>query len=152
MIIQPHKEFLLKLIKCEVEFLLVGGHAVIFHGYPRTTLDMDLWIKPDNENKLRLIIVFKEIGISEEGLKQVENLNFSDVHVFHMGEKPNQIDFLTKMQGLKFDEVYKNKVMLPLADTFVPVIHLTDLLVNKMLSGRLKDQADLDELKKVNKL
>jgi hypothetical protein len=63
--LDEHKEFLLLLLKHEVEFMLIGGYAVIFHGYERTTGDMDIWLKPSNENKEKFIEVLKSYGINE---------------------------------------------------------------------------------------
>jgi len=75
-----------------------------------------------------------------------------DPRVFHIGEKPNKIDFLTKLQGLKYEEVDRNKKLLPFNDYQIPVIQYEHLILVKMISGRPQDNADIDVLKKINKV
>ncbi len=60
--IAAHQEILELMLKHEVEFMLIGGYAVIYYGYMRTTGDMDLWLKPSNENKFKMCKVFDEAG------------------------------------------------------------------------------------------
>src|SRR5690554_5005960 len=94
--LNEHKKVLLLLIKHQVDFILIGGFAVIYHGYERTTGDMDLWLKPDNENRDRFMDALAEQGISTENLSIVKGMDFSIAQVMHIGEKPNKIDFLTQ--------------------------------------------------------
>lgn len=72
--LQQHQTFLFGLIDSNVEFILVGGYAVIYHGYGRTTGDMDLWLKPDNNNKLRLIDTLRAYGNRTKDKADVEEL------------------------------------------------------------------------------
>lgn len=148
--LEDHKNFLLLLLKHKVDFLLIGGYAVIYHGYQRPTGDMDIWLKPDNENREKFIAVLREHNIPEKNLAHVHSLDFNNVQVMHIGEKPNKIDFLTKVSGLTFDEAYKKKVFLPLKDKTVPVVHYHHLIVLKMIAGRPQDKADIDILQKIN--
>lgn len=149
---EVHKNFLLDLVDFKVEFMLIGGYAVIYHGYARLTTDMDIWIKPNNEeNKTRLINVLRKAGINEIDLIRVQNLDFTEAHAFHIGQDQNRIDFLTKLTGIKYDEADREKVFLELQNHRVPVIHFHSLVVNKMLSDRLKDKADVEELQKIQK-
>jgi hypothetical protein len=67
-LLEKHKEFLIDLIKGNVHFILIGGYAVIYHGYVRATGDMDIWIKPDNENKEKLLVILENHGISKESI------------------------------------------------------------------------------------
>jgi hypothetical protein len=69
-----HKEMILAMLEHKVEFLLIGGYAVIFHGYIRTTGDMDVWLKPTNENKERLLIAFEELKFELDGLQHISAL------------------------------------------------------------------------------
>lgn len=149
-LLEEHKKFLLLLLKYNVEFIMIGGYAVIYHGYQRTTADMDIWLKPTNENRNKFINALQEHGISEHGLKVIALMNFEEIQVMHIGEKPNKIDFLTKVQGLSFDEANAKKVFLPLQDKKVPVVHYHHLIVLKMLAGRPQDKADIEILKKIN--
>jgi hypothetical protein len=147
-----HKNFLSILNKHKVEFMLIGGYAVIIYGYERGTADMDIWLKPTNENKGLFIAALREYGISENSLTFLANIDFeTDPRVMNIGEKPNKIDFLTKVQGVKFNEAYPKRKLLPLNNFEVPVISYHDLVVVKMIAGRPQDIADVDVLQKINK-
>jgi hypothetical protein len=78
-------------------------------------------------------------------------MNFSEAKVMHIGEKPNKIDFLTKAQGLTYDEADKGKKMLPMKDQLIPVIQYDHLIVLKMIAGRPQDKADVDVLQRINR-
>lgn len=150
--LESHKKFLILLLKHQVEFVLIGGYAVIIYGYERGTSDMDLWLNPTNENKVKFIDALREQGVSEEGLNHLNALDFvGEAKVFHIGEKPNKIDFLTKVQGLKFDDAYEAKKLLPLKEYLIPVIQYEHLILIKMIAGRPQDNADVDILRKINK-
>ena len=139
------------LAKYEVEFMLIGGYAVIYYGYGRTTEDLDIWLKPDNDNKVKLLKALKEIGIIKAHLNKLSKIDFTKVNVFSLGEKPYKIDFLTKVQGVEWDEAIKNSRQLPFENSIIQVIYYQHLIVNKMLNDRPKDKADVDELQKINK-
>lgn len=151
-LLEEHQEFIFKLLDGQVEFILIGGYAVIFHGYGRTTGDMDLWIKPDNENKKKLVEVLRTENIEEDDLKVVASFDFNEINIFHIGSPPARIDFLTKVPPLKYEEADEHKDFFILEGKNIPVLHLNDLLINKMLSNRPKDIADVDELKKIQQL
>jgi hypothetical protein len=136
-LLDEHKTILLQLLRAKVEFILIGGYAVIYHGYGRTTGDMDIWLKPDNENRDKLIPVLEAQGILKEDLDKMRNTDFTQTLAFHIYEPPRRIDFLTKTVGLTFQEAEARKSLLPLGNLSVPVLHLNDLIVNKLLSGRL---------------
>jgi len=148
-LIEEHQDFIFKLLDGGVEFILIGGYAVIFHGYGRTTGDMDLWLKPDNDNKKKLIEVLRSENIAEEDLTTVSSFDFRQINIFHIGSPPSRIDFLTKVPPLNYAEADTHKEFFTLDGKKIPVLHLNDLLINKMLSGRPKDKADVDELKKI---
>lgn len=149
--LEEHKLFLLLLLKHKVEFILIGGYAVILYGYERGTADMDIWLKPSNENKERFILALEEHGIGETSLTQLSKKDFGEVIVMHIGEKPNKIDFLTKVQGLTYDDADKEKKMLTMKDQLIPVIQYDHLIVLKMIAGRPQDKADVDILQKINR-
>jgi len=79
-------------------------------------------------------------------------MDFTQVLAFHIDEPPRRADFLTKIVGLTYSEADAKKVFLPLGEFRVPVLHLDDLIVNKLISGRAKDKADVEELQKIIKL
>ena len=152
MFIDAHKKFMAALVAGKVDFLLVGGYAVIFYGYVHNTVDLDLWLKPENSNRDKLLPVFREFGISDHGIESLQQMDFTQPQAFHIGEQPYRIDFLTWMMGLKFEDAYANRSKLQVDSTTIPVIGLNDLLINKMLSERFKDKADVEELQKIHEL
>lgn len=149
--LQEHKRFLLLLLKHEVEFILIGGYAVIYHGYERTTNDMDLWLKPTNINRDRFIEALKDHGVVQSGLDAVKKMDFTSSQVLHIGKPPNKIDFLTKVQGLSFEEAMEKKVSVLLGDEQLPILHYDHLIISKMLAGRPQDKADVDMLQKIKR-
>ncbi|MFZ5973639.1 MAG: nucleotidyltransferase [Bacteroidota bacterium] len=146
-----HQDMLFALLEGNVEFILIGGYAVIYHGYVRTTADMDVWVKPTNENKEKLIVVFQKLRFDPEGVAIISKMDFSGVVVFHVGAEPDRIDFLSKVQGLNFDEAYRQKEILQVKAYQIPVLHLDDLIVSKLMAGRTKDKADVEYLIRINK-
>lgn len=149
-LLSQHKNFLLLLLKHEVAFILIGGYAVIYHGYERTTADMDIWLMPDNSNRDKFVAALIENGIEQETISVLKNTDFTQTHVMHLGEKPFQIDFLTRVNNVTFDEAWEQKIMLPLKDLSVPVLHFEHLILTKITSNRTKDKLDVEELQKIN--
>lgn len=149
--LDEHKKFLLLLLKHQVEFILIGGYAVILYGYERGTGDMDIWLKPDNANRDKFIEALAEHGINQDDLASVKKMDFTQVRVMHIGEKPTKIDFLTKVQGLQFSDADTSKKMIPLGDFLIPVIDYDHLIQIKMIAGRPQDKADVDILQKINR-
>lgn len=145
------KMMLLLLKKHKVEFMLIGGYAVIYYGYERITGDMDIWLKPDNENKIKLCNALKEFGIGNNSLKRVEQTNFKTVQFFYFGEKPKKIDFLTKVNLIEFDDAIVQAKYFPLENQEIPVIHYHHLILTKISNSRPKDKADVDELQRILK-
>ena len=140
------------LLRHNVEFLLVGGYAVNYHGYNRSTGDMDIWLKPDNANKANFLAMLKNENFNKNSLKIIENLNFEDANCFHIGKPPKRIDFLTKISGVEFAEAWKERVFLKFEDFNVPVLQLNHLIISKIATGRLQDKADIEFLQKIVRL
>ena len=149
-LLEEHKKLLLLLVKHNVEFMLIGGYAVIYYGYERLTSDMDIWLKPSNENRDKFIAALQEKGIMDEDINVISKMDFTEIQVLNLGEKPNKIDFLTKVHGLTFDEADLQKAYFPLKDKQIPIIHYHHLITLKMLAGRPQDKADVDILQKIN--
>ena len=149
---EKHKEILIDLLNSKVDFLLVGGYAVVYHGYGRTTGDMDVWLKPDNENKMKLLSVLEKHLSDKSGIEKIKNLDFKEVVAFHIGAPPDKVDFLTKISGVNFDEAFSHKASLSIQNHEIPVLQLNDLIANKLMSARLQDKADVEELQKIMKL
>lgn len=147
-----HKQLLIELVKGGVDFILVGGYAVIYYGYLRTTGDMDVWLKPDNENKKKVLKVFKQKGSNPGDIKRLHEMDFTGIVSFHTGNPPDRIDFMTKIAGIKFNEAFQTRNFLNLQGYDIPIIDLDNLIANKLLTGRAKDLADVEELKKIGRM
>ena len=141
-------EFLELLEKHKVEFLLVGGYAVILHGYGRSTGDLDLWINQTSDNYYRLKKVYEDFGAPIFSKEDFEN---ERLDVWSIGVEPRKIEILTKVSGLKFVESSKHCNWLELEKIKIPYIDFGDLIKNKLATGRYKDLADIEQLKKLKK-
>ena len=149
--LDEHIEILTAILKHNVEFMLIGGYAVIIHGYRRTTGDMDLWLNPTNENKEKLYNALKEIQFNEDDLDFFSTLDFTTHLVFSIGSEPQKIDFITKINTVEFQEANTHKIIYEFEGLFIPVINLKDLVLSKINTGRLKDKADIEELQRIQK-
>ncbi|MCP4112522.1 MAG: hypothetical protein GY749_44520 [Desulfobacteraceae bacterium] len=131
-------DFLKLLNSHEVEYLLIGGFAVGFHGYPRATGDMDIWIAVSPENAGKMINLLKEFGFDVPGL--TAELFMKKRQVVRMGVPPIRIEVLTEISGVSFDECYEKKVTGFIDDISVNIISREHLKINKRASGRIKAQ------------
>lgn len=138
------KEFLNLLRSRGVRYLLIGGYAVGYHGYPRATGDMDIWVAVSPENADRAVETCREFGFSTPDLGP--DLFLREWGVVRMGHPPLRIEILTSISGVSFDECYERRVDATLDGVDVSVISLADLKANKQASGRYKDLMDLEHL------
>ncbi len=150
-LIKEHKEMLLKLMEHQVDFMLIGGYSVIFYGYSRGTEDMDIWLKPDNGNKSKLIPALDELGVMKDDLEKLAKTNFETPVVFYIGKKPLKVDFLTHVEGVTWDEASARVRKFPLENRMIPMVSYHHLITMKMLSERVKDKADVEQLQAINK-
>src|SRR5690606_2145883 len=126
------------------DYLIVGGYAVAFHGHPRYTGDIDIWVKPSQKNATKLVKALDSFGFDATPLTE---LNFeAETIAFHLGVPPVRIDILNKIAGVKFDECFANKVEIEIEGLQINYISFQDLLTNKKASGRLQDLSDLENL------
>lgn len=144
-----HQELLTFLLKYEVDFIIIGGYSVIFHGYARTTGDVDIWLEPTNENKEKFLLVLKAMDFFEADIQEIANLDFTNTLVFAIGEEPEKAEFLTQINLVNFEEANKRKVISEIDGLAIPFLHLEDLIRSKINTGRLKDKADIEELQKI---
>lgn len=138
------KEFLRLLTAHEVEYLLIGGYAVGYHGYPRATADMDIWVAMHPQNAQRLVVVLREFGFDVPELMPA--IFLQPEKIIRMGLPPIRIEIATTISGVAFDECYAARVEDELDGVAVHLIDLEHLKANKRASGRHKDLADLDNL------
>lgn len=128
----------------QVEYLLVGGYAVGYHGYPRATGDMDIWVAPHQANAERLVEVLREFGFDVPELSP--ELFLREERIIRMGVPPFRIELLTTISGVDFDECRAERVVDVIDGVEVSLISLEHLKTNKMASGRPKDMDDLENL------
>ncbi|MEX2364583.1 MAG: nucleotidyltransferase, partial [Balneolaceae bacterium] len=122
------KEFIILLNKQKIEYLLVGGYAVILYGSPRYTGDIDFWVKPERNNIEKLLDALNQFGFSSLNI-QVDDLNKPD-QVLQLGYPPLRIDILTSISGLDFDNCLPNSQTFDIEGLKIKVIGLEDLKKN----------------------
>jgi len=138
------KEFLKLLNAHQVEYLLIGGYAVGFHGYPRATVDMDIWIAMNPANSQRIVTVLKEFGFDLPELSP--ELFLKEWQIIRLGVPPVRIELATTVSGVNFNECYAERIADILDGVKVNLISLRHLKINKKASGRHQDLADLENL------
>ena len=138
------KEFLKLLNAHKVEYLLIGGYAVGYHGYPRATVDMDIWISMHPDNADRIVAVLKEFGFNPPDLSPAMFLK--EWQVIRLGVPPVRVELNTTISGLNFSECYAERVTDVLDGVEVSLISLKHLKANKKAAGRHQDLADLENL------
>ena len=137
----------------EVNYMVVGGYAVNFHGYERNTSDLDIWVKSSSENIGKICSALKELNFEEESLEIIRKFNLSEPFLFQIGAKPDDIEVFNFVTGLKYEEAEPHKITFGYsADMQVYFISVRDLVVNKMLTSRTQDKLDVEMLQKIQKL
>lgn len=140
------KEFIELLNSNEVDYLIVGAHALGYHGVPRLTQDIDFFVRSTRKNGERIIKSLAEFGF------QFKNLDASDFtrpdRYILLGKPPNRIDLITGVSGVDFDRAWNRRVEGSIGGVPVAFIGLDDFIANKRASGRPKDLGDIDELER----
>lgn len=144
MLNEDYRDMLFALSEAGVRYLLVGAYALAAHGQVRATGDIDLWVQNSEENSVRVMEALRSFGaplheISEEDFRRPNT-------VFQIGVAPRRIDILTEIDGVRFSEAWKNRVEVVVSGISVPVIGRSDLIRNKLSTGRTKDLADAEWL------
>lgn len=140
------REFLSLLSRHRVKYLVVGGYAVVYHGYPRYTGDIDIFIAISSRNAANLVKVFEDFGFAAG---DVDPAVFQDRgQVLRLGREPMRVEILNEIDGVTFDECYARRIRARFASLSINFISRDDLLKNKRAAGRPKDQADVEVLKK----
>jgi hypothetical protein len=138
------KEFLRLLAEHDVRYLIVCGYAVGYHGYPRATGDMDVWVDATPENAEQLVMALREFGFDVPELEP--DLFLQPDRVIRMGHPPLRIELLTSVSGVDFSDCYSAREQDEIDETPVYFIGLEKLKENKRASGRHKDLDDLENL------
>ena len=140
------REFIELLNSTGVEYVVVGGHAVGYHGYPRYTGDMDFFVRADPQNAVRIVDALIQFGF--DGAGQLETALRKPDSVIQLGLPPNRIDLLTSISGVSFDEAVRDSEKTSIDGVPVTLIGRMSLLKNKRASGRTKDLADVEEIER----
>lgn len=149
MMSKDHREILQAFNAHGVKYLVVGGFAFGAYSEPRTTKDIDLWIRTDGENAKAVFAALAEFGAPVAGMSPAD---FMDGTVFFFGQAPNRVDILQKIDGVSFDEAWHNRVEGTI-EGIVPsqIISRKDLIRNKLASGREQDLLDVKVLRAAEK-
>jgi predicted nucleotidyltransferase len=138
------KEFLRSLNSHGVEYLLVGGYAVGYYGYPRATADMDIWVSPASGNAKILLAALNAFGFKQPEL--TSDALSRENQIIRMGVPPLRIEILTSITGVRFENAYARRRSVDFDGIPVSLIGLEDLKENKRACGRHKDMDDLEHL------
>lgn len=146
---QDFRDLLSALSAAEARFLIVGGYAVAFHGRPRATKDLDVWVDATSENAVRVLKALTHFGAPLHGLLESE-LATPGI-ALQIGVPPQRIDVLTNPTGIRFAEAWTRRVEVAITpDLLCPVIGREDLLANKRAAARPQDLADVAALERAN--
>lgn len=142
------RDLLRIFVEEEVEFLVVGGYAVICHTQPRYIKELDIWVKPSLENARRVARALSRfgvpmIGVTEEDFAQ-QGLQYA------IGSPPSQIAFLTSLPGVVFESAWADHVDARRDGVMVPFLGIQQLIAAKSCAGRPQDLADIDELRRAS--
>ncbi len=148
---RTHDRILRKFLFHDVEFVLIGGHASIYHGVERTTSDLDILVRPTHKNGVKIIAACKDLGLDVSGLTPED---FTTNNVFCFGMIPNGVDILNYSVGISIDTIFENAVSSKIDSMRLKIIDIRDLLKNKQSIKRtsdknLVDQQDIIALKRI---
>ena len=142
------QDFIQALNNNEVKYILVGGYAVILHGYIRSTADMDIWVKKTKGNYQKLKKALNEFGAPS--ILESEFLG-DEFNVWGIGREPNKIEIMSEVKGLVFDGAYKESTFYHQGNLRIRFLHFNHLLESKKAAGRFKDKNDIEQLNKKKK-
>ena len=147
MLNEDYKDMLQCLAGENVKFMLVGAYALAAHGYPRATMEIDIWVMPSPENAGAVIRALHRFGTP------ADNLNAADLQkddtIFQIGVAPRRVDIITSATGLEFDKAFANAMEVVIEGIRVRIPSFDDLILNKRAIGRPKDLADVEALERL---
>ena len=143
--VQPDFRDLLALLnEHKVEYLIVGGYALAFHGAPRFTGDIDIFVRPNSENAARVLNALAAFGFRFPNLTADDFANPNKV--VQLGMPPVRIDIITSISGVSWEEAEAAKEPGAFGDVPVAYIGRREYIKNKRAAGRKKDLADIEAL------
>ena len=141
------KELLLAFNAHDVEYLIVGAHALAAHGHVRATKDLDLWVRPDRANAQRVLHALLDFGAPLGDLTE-DDLSRQDT-IFQIGMPPIRIDVITDIDGVEFAEAWPDRLETTFGGVPTFIISRHHLIKNKKTSARLQDLADVQQLEAI---
>jgi len=144
MLNEDYKDMLRSLAAENVRFILVGAYALAAHGYPRATMDIDIWVMSSPENADAVIRALSRFGAPLQNLTKEDLLTAGTI--FQIGVAPRRIDIITAASGLQFEPTYRNSIPLNIEGIEVRIPSIDDLILNKKATGRTRDLADAEAL------
>jgi predicted nucleotidyltransferase len=142
MLNEDYRDILHALSEEKVRFILVGAYALAAHGYPRATMDIDIWVKPSPQNAEAVLRALARFGAPLHKLSREDLLN--DGTIFQIGVAPRRIDIITTASGLRFDPTYRNSILVNIEGIEVRIPSIEDLIHNNCATGRTRDLADAE--------
>jgi predicted nucleotidyltransferase len=130
----------------EVRYLVIGGYAVGYYGYPRATNDLDIWIDNEPQNAEKLVQALKRFGFDDKEMKP--EIFLIEGQIIRIGHPPIRIELLTSISGVQFDQCYRSRTAGSIDGIEMKLIGLEELKINKKASGRHKDLNDVENLPK----
>lgn len=148
-----HESLLRKFLANSVEFVLIGGHAAIYHGVRRTTSDLDILVRPTEENGRRILQAFKELSLDTS---QLTAHDFTVSQLFSFGLEPDRVDIMNYAKGVPLEEIFSNATVTKIDSLTFKIIDIRDLLTNKENLSRdgakyFVDQQDIIALRQILK-
>ena len=140
------RDFIFALNEQEVEYMLVGGYAVILNGYRRSTGDMDIWVNVTAVNHKRLLNAYMSFGLPTSDISEENFLNNNEIEVFTYGVPPVCIEIMKVLKGCDFAEAYQLSNIFDEDGLKIRYIHIDTLIQAKRASGRYKDLDDIEKL------
>jgi Nucleotidyltransferase of unknown function (DUF6036) len=139
---------LIALVDQEATFMIVGAYALAVHGVPRSTGDIDIWVRPDPENAQRVWRALVYFGAPVEAMGLTPADLSKPGTIYQIGQPPRRIDIITRISGVEFDAAWKSRAVETVEGLELTFLGREDLLQNKLASARIKDLADVELLRK----
>jgi predicted nucleotidyltransferase len=141
---QDFREFIQSLNDNQVKYLIIGGYAVAFHGHPRYTKDLDVWVELSQKNSEKLVAALDDFGFGSLGLQSSDFMEPNQV--IQLGYPPSRIDIIMTPKGVDFASCYEQRDLVDIDGIQFSFIDLENLLKNKRATGRHQDLADVENL------
>ena len=145
-----YEEFLKSLNENKVRYLIIGAHALAYHGLPRATKDLDVWISPSRENAEKFLKALRDFFGEDFGIS-IDDVA-SGKYIYQFGVAPVRIDVVTGIEGVDFEEAWEKRVEGKYGDVRAYYISKEHLIRLKEIAGRPQDRADIERLKKLGEI